>query len=634
MTRHPSQCVLTAAAAALVAALAVRAPADTVVLRNGQQLRGRVTIEGDKARIELDVGATLLIDRGDIAESIVDGPAATAQGEAVAISADLMARLEARERVHVLVEQLIDESEAARLKAQAALAETGRQTLPILRAAFAAGSPTQRLHLLRVLAAIGDTASVPNITAILRDPNARTLHAEAVKALGAIAGHSVVAVLTETLVNSKDVAVRTECVKVLGALRAPFAALFLAEALRDPDLAAPARAAMTGWRDPVLLPYVLPTLDAGTREARARAAARVVAVLTPAHVRTLSRLIDLYKDEKSVGKALVPGVQRLHKDFPVVGDVELLGATQPAIKNSALDALRRQAKDRRRGPTPKDWQPERDQATVPRLVLAACGPVNRALLRELAADLATSLKAPDGSFSVKVDVSRRLVTIPSSEPGPLDARRVLERLEAEQSADPQAVRVVGVTAAALSAPGHQQALAPTRAGGAIALSLKQLGSEAAQVSRRARRLALHALAQSLGIAPCRDATCPSSILYAPEDLDARSSRQCNTCKRAFDELWRAEADAAAFYYDAAGRRRATIAQRDKSLHHALEAAYCYERALQPLAAIAQWKAVQAMDTRPGIGELINRRVEALDLAEKWLTKRQAAPAPSTRRRRR
>jgi len=620
-----------------LAALALACPrplsADTIILRNGQELHGRVTIEGAKARVELDVGATLTIDAGEIAKTVVEAPATTVTGDAVAVSPELMARLEAREKTHLLIEQLLEDKEAVRQKAEAELIQQGRQALPMVRSAFASATAVQRRHLLHVLGAVGDPASVPRITELLREPNAKDLHVDAARALADIVGHDAVLLLTDLLVNAKEADLRTECLRALGELRDPFAAPFIVDALRDPALRQAARAALQGWHDPELLPWVLPGLDEGAREAQVRAATWAAALITPAHALTFTKILDAYKDNKEVAKALFPGVQHLHKDFGLVGDIELLEAPQTLIKSSALDSLHKATKDKKRGATARDWQAERDAATQPHLVLAPIARVNRALLREIATDLETSLKTPGAALQVKVEVGFKAVALPGPDERRCDGRPLLARLDAERVADPQAVRVIGLTSAELSMPGLDAALAPTRPGGSIAVSIAGLGEVRDDTVRRARRLLLHALARSLDLPPCTDQTCPSSALYAAGDLDAKSSRYCAACKTAFTAAWDAERDVAAYNYGAAAGRFAAIGARAKSAFAHAEAACYYERALQPVAAIEQWKAYQALVTDPALAALITKRTEMLDRADKWLTKKKVGPPDAPPRRR-
>ncbi|MBM4041065.1 MAG: hypothetical protein FJ290_21400 [Planctomycetes bacterium] len=616
------------------------AGADTIVLRNGQQLQGRVTIEGGKARIELDVGGTVVVDAGEIAKTTADGPAAAATGEAIAVPPELMGRLKAREEVHKLIEALFDEKEPPRLKAEAELAHRGREALPMVRAAFAAATPVPRRHLLRVLAAVGDPASTPKIVEVLRNPNEKELHAEAVKALAAIEGHSATLILTELLVNSKDDEVRTECLKALADMGTPFAAPFIAEALRADALRQLARAAIGQWDDPVLLPYLLPLLDDTAREGRERAAAWAVRLVTPGHALPLTRLLEAYDDDKDVAKALRTGVTRLHRDFPVVGDVELLNAPQTAIRDSALEALKKVQKDRKkRGNTPRDWRDMRDEAAQPRLDVAATDTRARGLVRNvsgegLAPDIESSLKTPAAALPVKVDVAAKLLPLPplpADRPAsaPRDARPILARLDHEQRTTTYAVRLICLTGADLALPGLEPALCPTRPGGAVLISFARLGDKRDEVLARARRLALHALARSMGLPPCADPSCPSSSVYSASDLDAKSPRYCAACGPAFAAAWAAEHDAASFNYGPAGAKLAAIATRVKTKDACAAAAYAFERAFQPLQAIEQWKAWQvAGGAEPAQVALVTKRIELLDRFEKWQARKKlTAPAP-------
>ncbi|HUT33703.1 MAG TPA: HEAT repeat domain-containing protein [Planctomycetota bacterium] len=621
------------ALAALALGIPRVASADTIVLRNGQQLQGRVTIEGDKARIELDVGGTVVVDRGEIANTTRDGPAVAATGEAIAVSPELLARLKAREEVHQLIEGLADEKEPARLKAEAELAHRGREVIPTVRAAFLAAPPVPRRHLLRILAAIGDPASTPKIIELLRNPNEKELHVEAVKALAAIAGHDAVLVLTEFLVNAKDDEVRLECLKALVELGSPFAAPFVVEALRSDALRQAARAAVAQWDDSVLLPYLLPLLDEGTREGRERVATWFARLATPGHAVTLTRVLEFYDDDKDVARVLRGGVTRLHRDFPVVGDIELLAAPQFAIRDHALDALKKLQKDRKkRGNTPRDWRDLRDDAVQPRLAVAPVGALSRALTRDIASDIETSLRTPAAPQQGKAEGVARQLPLPPPVPGaegrPRDARPLLARLDREQAAEPQTVRLIGVTTAEVSVPGLDPALCSTRSQGALLLSLAGLGEARDTVTSRARRLALHALARSMGLPPCGDASCPSSALYAAADLDAKSSRYCAACAAAFAAAWAAEHDAASFYDAAAGAKLAAIAAKAKTKEAHAAAAYAFERALQPLSAIEQWKSWQAVGgAGPAQVALATKRIELLDRFEKWLARKRVAPTP-------
>ncbi len=618
--------------------------ADTIVLRNGQQLQGRVVIEGDKARIELDVGGTVVVDRGEIAKTAADGPAAAARGEAIAVSDELLARLKAREEAHKLIEALFDEKEPLRLRAEAELAHRGREALPMVRAAFLAATPVPRRHLLRVLAAIGDPASTPKIVEVLRNPNEKELHADAVKALAAIEGHNATLVLTELLVNSKDDEVRLECLRSLADMGSPFAAPFVAEALRSDPLRQLARAAVAQWDDSVLLPYLLPLLDDAAREGRERAAAWCVRLVTPGHALALARLLEAYDDEKDVARLLRGGVTRLHRDFPVVGDVELLNAPQTAIRDSALESLKKAQKDKKkRGNTARDWRDLRDEAAQPRLDVAATDARARGLVRDvrgegLAPDIESSLKTPAAALPVKVDVAGKLLPLPPlpapadgpAHSRPRDARPILARLDREQRAAPYVVRLICLTGADLTVPGLEPALCPTRPGGAVLLSFARLGDTRDAVLARARRLALHALARSMGLPACADPSCPSSSVYSAVDLDAKSPRYCAACGAAFAAAWAAEHDAASFNYGPAGTKLAAIAGRVKTKDACAAAAYAYERALQPLAAIEQWKAWQtAGGAEPAQVALVTKRIELLDRFEKWLARKKltAAPAP-------
>ncbi len=588
---------------------------DIIILRNGQELRGRVTIEGDKARIELDVGATLVVDRGEIAKTVVEGPRRGATKSAAEVSQELLKRLEERERIHALLEALLDDDERVRLEAEAELAKAGPSALPLVRQALARSRGQEKLHLLRVVAALGDVASAQAVEAVLRNPQEKDLHLEAARALVALRGPRAQWALTEVLVGAKDVALRGECVALLGRLRSAYAAPFLVAALGERALAQKARAALAGWRDPVVLPFLLPMLDEGSRDARERVARLIADAVTPAHAVALGRLLDLYRGERGVASALATGVQRLHKEFPVVGDVELLGCSQDYLRKLAEEALKRRF--RRRGSRPRDWAEERARATSPRVTVVAVGTVAAGMLRDLAAALATSLRSKEAELRVAVNVGLSVEPVPR-EQGVCDGPAVLARLARRQEADHRAVRVVGVSPARVWMPGRERSMVATWPGGPVLVSLFGLGENREEVLRRARRLALHGLARSLWVGACQDPRCPGGRLYSMEGLDAMSSRFCGDCLSRLSVVWGAEAEAAAFRYSSAARRLATAA-RGGSKELLAEAAILCERGLAPSAAIARWR---AFEQAGGSAAVVARRIELLDKAERWLTKRR------------
>ena len=626
MTPTPRLALLALAAAL---ALAPRtAPADTVVLRNGQELRGTVRSKGDQVHIELAVGGTVVVAKGDVERMTIDEKGRAAAAEEAAVPAALVARLEAREQIHVLVAALASEKGSDRTAAERKLVAAGRAALPMVREALAEGAATQRIHALRALAAVGDPASLPAVRAILDQPKDQPLHVPAAEALADIAGPGADPTLTALLVNAKDGALRLTCLRLLAARRSPFAAPFVAEAVRSADLRATAVKAMGRWLDPVALPYVLPLLDSASPASRERAATWLAGLITPAHAAALTRLADAYKDDKPVREALGKGVRRLHSDFPVVGDVELLGAPQAAVRTAAFESLKRQfaeivtSRNEDRAKQARFWQTQRANATQARLLVVPVGATPYLRARELAKELERSL-AP---LKIPADYDRKPVQGAEG-----DGRRVLAALALRQLAEPQAVRVVGVTAAEVRMPGYDYALAPAHPGGPALVSLARLGAGREQALARARRLALHALARAFGLPPAKDPACPTTAVYEPGDLDAKAPAYSAATRGLLAPLWDAERLAAAFDYRGAGRALARLARDRRSRALSLQAAYMLERALDPTAAIAEWEALQQTEQTPAVAALIGRRIELLGRTQKWLARKLPQRPPPTRR---
>jgi len=606
--------------------------ADIIVLRNGQELRGRVTIEGEKARIELDIGATLVIDRGEIARTVVETGRREVGEGAAEVSPTLLKRLEERERIHCLLETLLEDDEKNRDEAEKALCEAGPRALPLVRETFARARGQEKCHLLRVVAALGDVGMAPAIETVLRNPQERALHCEAARALAALLGPRAQWTLTEVLVGSKDPGLRAECVGLLGRMRSAYAAPFIVAALGEEETARRAAAILSDWHDPVLLPFLLPRLDEGTRQEQERAAELIAGAVTPGHAVALGRLLELYRAERWVAKGLASGVQRLHKEFPVVGDVELLGCGQEYVRKAAEEALRRQFG--RRGSTPQDWTTERARVTAPRIALVPIGTLPASLLRELAAGVAASLRSPDGSFQARVVVGKATEAVLRA-PGVVDGPGMLRKLRREQEADHRAVRVVGVSRAPVWMPGRERALVGSWAGGPVLVSLFALGRDDEEVIRRGRRLALHGLARSLWVGACGDSRCPGARFYVASGaagsrgaaasaatLDAVAPRFCEKCLGQLSAVWAAEAEVAAFRYASAARR---LASGGGSRGLLARAAELCERGLDVASAMARWR---AFEKAGGSGAVVARRLGLLEKAERWLTKRRVRVAPA------
>ena len=574
--------------------------ADLIVLRNGQELRGRLRTAGERMRIDLDVGGTVVVDKGDIARTVVDTERATTAKQPT-LSAELLKRLEARESIHVLLERLGAEKEADRLAAERQLAQVGRAALPTLRAALNHGPPARRRHVLRVLTALGDPAVLPAARAILKDPERAPHHADAARALADVGGPAVAPELTALLANSTDDAVADVCLQALVAWRAPFAAPFVIEAAQRPPLRQTAADAVARWGDPILLPYLTPRVAKATSAAsQHRLATWIVGLLTPGHVPLLSKLLDEHRDRKTVAKTLADGARRLHKAFPVAGDVALLGATRPEIQKAAHESLKRLLKADH-PPRPQAWQADFARVTEPRILVVPVGREPRTTAREVATYLGRVLGHP-------VEVDATAVPFPGSPAEPRDARRLLRTLDRRQFDDPRSVRVIGVTSLALAVSGQPQALAPTRPGGSIVLSLAHLGKGKRRADRIGR-LALHALAQSFGLHTCGTPRCPSGPVYQPSDLDATQAQWCPACARTVDQLWGAEAEAARFRYAEAGQRLSRRAGKEAAAHAA--AAYMYERAHDPEAAQKAWREHFALTKDAAVQALVQRRIQLL-----------------------
>jgi len=604
--------------------------ADIIVLRNGQELSGRVTIEGQKARIELDIGATLVVDRGEIARTVVE-PRRREVGEGAAeVPPTLLERLVERERIHRLLETLLEDDEKKRDEVEKALCEAGPRALPLVREAFVRATGQEKAHLLRVVAALGDVAAVPAVEAILRNPQERSLHREAARALVALVGPRAQWTLTDLLVGTKDPGLRTECVGLLGRMHSAYAAPFIVAALGEEGTAQKAAAVLRDWHDPVLLPFLLPRLDEGTRAAQKQAAELIAGAVTPAHAAALGRLLELYRGERWIARPLATGLQRLHNEFPVVGDVELLRCGQEHVRKAAEAVLRRLF--RRRGSSPQDWATERARATAPRIALVPIGTSPAALMRELAAGVAASLRSPDGSSRAEVVVGKALEAALRA-PGVVDGPGVLQALRRRQEADHRAVRVVGVCRARVWMPGRECALVGSWPGGPVVVSLFALGGDEEAVARRGRRLVLHGLARSFWVAACGDSRCPGERLYGAigavaareaaasvAALDAIAARFCDKCLGQLSAVWVAEAEAAAFRYASAARRLASGGGSRALLARAAE--FC-ERGLDVAGAMARWRAFEKAGGSAGV---VARRLELLEKAERWLTKRRLVAA--------
>jgi hypothetical protein len=615
----------TAAATIVLALAAGPVRGDVVVLRNGQELRGRVSSEGDKVRVELEFGGTVTIARGDVLRTVVEETKAH-DPEAAVVSQGLRDRLAARERLHRAIEALAAPKQETREAAEDVLVHAGRAALPFLRPALTQGTTEQRRHVLRALTAIGDVDSLPAIAAMLDDSKSAALHVGAVKAIAAIGGPEQAPLLTHYLVNSRETAVRAATLQALVEFRSPFAAPFVVDALGNPDLARTAAAALPHWSDPIALPFLLPRLDKAAPSARSRIAAWVAGLVTPAHALRLLKLADAYRDTKDIRGELRDGVKHLLTQYPVVGAIDLLGADQPSVRDLAAQALRASLRDV--DPADKrQLREERQKATQPRIVFVPVGSVTRATVAELAE--AVERSPVDEALVITTDVARKALPLRAAGATPMDARPLLAQLDRQQLQDHRTARVVGVTRSPLTMPGLELAMAPTRPGGAVLVSLAHLGKDREIAMRLARRLALHALARSFGLPPSPIHTCPSAPLYEPADLTTRTLRLSSPAEAALAARWAVEADAAAFLYAGAARRLVAMARKEprKSIH--MQAAYYYERDLDTAAATAQWRACDALESDANTKALIQKRIDALAVTDQWLAARELSPQTRT-----
>jgi hypothetical protein len=605
-----------------VLALAMtRARADLVVLRNGQELRGRVSTEGDKVRIELELGGTVTVARGDVLRTVVEETKAH-DPKAATVGQGLMDRLAARERLHRAIEALAALKQDTRQAAEDVLVHAGRAALPLLRPALTQGTAEQRRHVLRVLAAIGDLESLPAISAMLDGGKAAALHVDAVRAIAAIGGPGHSPLLTHYLVNSQETPVRAAALQALVEFRSPFAAPFVVEALGNPDLAKTAAAALPHWSDPVALPFLLPRLDRAAPSARSRIAAWVAGLVTPAHALRLLALTDAYRDMKDIRGELRDGVKHLLTQYPVVGAIDLLGAGQTSVRDLAAQALRASVRDI----DPADrrqLREERQKATQPRIVFVPVGSITRGTVAELAE--AVERSPVDKALVLATEVARKALPLKVAGATPVDARPLLAQLGRQQLQDHRTVRVVGVTRSPLTVPGLELAMAPTRPGGAVLISLANLGKDKEIAVRLARRLALHALARSFDIPPSPIHTCPTAPIYEPADLTARTLRLSGPAEAALTARWAVETDAAAFLYSGAARRLVAMARTEPSKSIHMQAAYYYERDLDAAAAITQWRACHALESDLGVKALIQKRIDILATVDKWLEARELSP---------
>jgi len=601
--------------ALLFSAAEPRARADVIILRNGQELRGRISSKGDQVRIELKLGGTVTVARGDIRETIIEKAEALAPG-AASVGEALMARLTARERLHEAIEALTAQKEDTRKTAEAELVRAGRSALPLLRPALAQGTTEQRRHVLRALQAIGDVESLPAIAAILASSKSSALHVDAVEAIASIGGPAQAPQLTAVLVNSTSTPVRAAALAALIEFRSPFAAPFLVEALATPELRKAVAAALPQWSDPVILPFLLPRIDQASEPAKKAIAEWTAQLVTPAHADRLVKLISAYRDAKDVSTGLKNGIKHLITRYPVVGPIDLLASEQPAMRTLATEALRRRNID----PTDaKQLRDARQKATEPRIVFVPVGTIQKTTVADIAQTVASS--PLDKTLVLAVEVDRKALKPRATGSRALDARPLLAELARRKLQDPRAARVVGVTRLLLTAPGLQTAMAPVQPGGVALVSLAGLGDTREAAVHLGRRLVLHALARSFGIPPSPVPTCPANPLYEPADLTTRTPRLSGPSEAALAAQWPIEADAAAFLYARAARKLAAMARKTPSKSALARAAYFHERDLDASSAIAQWRTYHALEKDPALKALVQKRIDLLAVTAKWLDAR-------------
>ncbi|MFW6158055.1 MAG: HEAT repeat domain-containing protein [Planctomycetota bacterium] len=483
--------------------------ADTVVLRNGQRVEGKVRVAGDRVAVTTAAQQTLTFRRAEVQEieyTEEDVPD-------FKITDELRQRVEEHKRLRKLATRLL-RGRAGAEYAGKQLRDSGPEALPFLVQALESDDRDIVSIALRML---GSTDADSSARAIAeRLPGLPTeLQVLALEQLGRMHCDEPVATIA-ALLNKPETKpeVKRAGVRALGRLRDNLALPALIRALVEPATEATAVNALIQLDSPTALPY-LERLS--KRKAMAHRSARVIQkVAGPEHAALLLKLRD--GESRPLRRAAQAALRRLKTDAAgrVATYIALLRSGEKGEAAAAELQLRQitgqEASGYRQWST---WWIEQNRGQI-RIAVVPIGHVDRALVGLVRRTIAEQTKV-------------RVVGLPPAGLSPWarapgsDRYRgnlLLDGMERWLDAHPHVIAAVGLTAVPIEMPDQGAALGSFRVARCGLVSLPGLEAKTdKQLKARLTRYTLHVLARALRITTAPDLSCPSGSVYAAGEVD-------------------------------------------------------------------------------------------------------------------
>ena len=508
--------------------LAASAPGDVVHLRNGEEVEGTVTRDGDKVTVTRADGTRLTLPAGEVDRiDAVQAEEPDAVPAAGSLWAEISAEMAKRSETEAAFRKLANADAKEVARAEAALKTSGEKAVPgLVHVLGQSTEAAERALAAKALGEIASSSSVPALIAAASDGDA-AVRLEAVEALGSVGSAPAQPALIKALLDDPAADVQAAAAAALLRRGDSFAVPFLLHALGRPHLRQMIEESLLRWPDPVTLSFIRPLLDSKDAEARKSALRLVSEAALPCNLPVLRRLQD--EKDPLVKRAAARGLARLRarRDWAVP---VLISIVEDGDDAESLDAAAQLKKL-----TGKDFAQDAGawvdwwKATVPlRIWVVPFGNAGRDTAQKVAANLQGDLKLPAGVWPEPLDLPAGA----RFESGQYNADYLLDALDALARKAPDALRFVGVTEADVALPGRGYLFSPVRPGGPAVVSTRRIGSrEPAAANLRAAVQALHAAGISLFVPQCGTLECPASPVYAAADLDARKPRLCDGSAR-------------------------------------------------------------------------------------------------------
>lgn len=485
--------------------------ADVLVLRNNQELRGRVSDRGNYYEIRLDIGGVARVNKVDVKE-VVRTPTRTKQ-KRVRIEPELMKLLEGRESAYWLVEAI--RSGSAREDVPARLARLGDLSLKAVAECVVAKDARLQRTALDILGEVGSPDAVRLIERLF-ESEYESVRVASAKVLATLLGGESEWMLLRRAVTTKSKEERLALIALLARQRSFLLCPFLVEWLegKDADVRRSAYSALKEIHSPSIVHFIF------AHPLRVREESLFPAVVSRAHIPILISLLNS-KDErkKRLSRLGLATLLKNRETAPAVA-LELIKLRDENLKNTGLRVLKR----RFRMDLPADaskWSPLVENLWRPEVYVVRVGTCSRSSIRAIRRLLASLFRLESRAVSVSIPAQAR-----GAGSKGYRAEPILQKLGwYKRSGVPF---VVGVTNVEVRWKDYPVAYSPYLFGGVVLVSERSVGGDAVP------KAFLHALRLSLGLPECSVRDCPGRGVYSVEDYGGVRVSLCQVCRQSVE----------------------------------------------------------------------------------------------------